>query len=700
MEWTVFRNNLRSRERHVRNNRQGFFHREADEKSLVYWNTGQEVIFDGVDLDYTIDDVFEDNTGFYALGLISDLHGPALVLRGTEPWKDGLIDLWSDFDPDGIGYDQFDANWGDVSVWLSDKELEGQPADIVGHSLGGALAQWIAAEFTADGKKIDEVVTFNSPGISRVSADSFMPDKAGSVTHYIVNGDVVSMAGEAYIPGTVNMASFRDIPSLTNPAGMWDLDKHVLPLLESEVLKAGTTEHRQRATDLTWDYSYTTSDLNAPLFSYTDLDYYRWLLELQLVTLSLSVSVPVTNPLTTIPAALVFRGTTEASREFIGGGLHAAYEIGVWTVDAAENLVLELGERAHDLFEQLPITINENFELTVDNGDPPMLRFDGDLGISLGDDISIDLPSWLGGPFAADYLIDLVELDANGLMDRDHLEVNGQLEVFGGLLTIDGMAALDWDRGELTLSGNANALDGFITAASTIRVGSDLDMVANGNATVRFPDSIPWVGGCEIVGGQFLMNYVHDDSLTNDYVVGWASIGPLRAGLKVRFDGEAEILLGNKLDALAQQAAQPAAERLQVTAERLQDSVPHVKSYQVESETDWVLFAAKWENSSSSARLTLQPPGGEPLAVAEIVADPSMVIVEELTNDRQVLIRVEQPDPGTWSVSVSDSVDLGAVDIVAFIDNASPSVSWRLTGSTSTVGTPPVSPLASTTSTR
>jgi len=165
----------------------------------------QEVWFDGMNLHYVVDRVFKDSSsGLYALGLLSDKYGPALVLRGTE--LTSVRDIWADLDWQGVGYSQFVAGWRMLSDWL---DTLSKPVDIVGHSLGGALAQWIGVAL--GGAKVDQLVTFNSPGISRAYAETFRPGEKTIVTHYIVNGDVVSLAGEAFVAGEVRMASFESL---------------------------------------------------------------------------------------------------------------------------------------------------------------------------------------------------------------------------------------------------------------------------------------------------------------------------------------------------------------------------------------------------------------------------------------------------------------------------------------------------------
>ncbi|HUT09612.1 MAG TPA: hypothetical protein VMY42_03885 [Thermoguttaceae bacterium] len=623
------------------------------------WAKGDQVIFDGEDLGYTVDKVFDGTRGFYGLGLLSDAYGPALVIRGTDLLS--ALDWEANFDSRGVGYRQFTANWSKVSSWLSTLDV---PADIVGHSLGGALGQWIAAAFTSAGGQIDQLVTFNSPGISRTYADRFVPANANQVTHYIVNGDLVSMAGEAFIDGGVNgevkMASFSD----------WNLiNKHLLPLLVPSVLDSDGNR-RYRPSDVSLQ-SYSIDALNSGAYCHTDSDYRAWLLGADVGLKSLAVLQPCVAPLVPVPALLKRRDTTEAARQLVGRALRAidwGKALFKWTVDATGKLVLELGERAHDLCELTTIKVDPHFSLTVDGGQPPMLRFDGGLSIDLGDAINIDLPSWLGGSFTANRLVELVGMDFGGVMDRDHLEVHGQLALLGSLLTVNGTAQLDWRRGELSVGGTLDVLDGFITASNTLRVGAALDLAVQGAAAISIPDAVPWIGGTQIASGQFLLNFVNNLDNSDDFVAAWGSIGRLELGLQVWFDGRRPNLLGaREIDALQQQGAPgvplPADE-----------GTSYSESYVIPPGTDWTLFVAEWEDASASAALELQLPSGTVLSETDIEADPSMTIVAELTNDRRKAVRVDAPEAGTWLVTLSDATDLGAADLAAMVQDSMPSV--------------------------
>ena len=630
------------------------------------WSPGQTLVFDGQDLGYTVERVFSGSSGFYALGLASDTFGPALVIQGTKT----LIDWWADSDPRGVGYEQFARNWKtgqNLFGWLS--SLAGLP-DITGHSLGGAVAQWIAADFTHRGYQIDQLVTFNSPGITNdpannlnliTDASKFVPTRAYGVTHYMVNGDVVSMAGDAFLPGEVRMARFSDL-------SMWDFDKHLLPLTVPTI---GT---RQRPSDLAWDFSVTTGVLSAPGFSYDDLDYNLWVMGLQVALNGLSAAQPWLGPLAAVPAMLMHRGTTEAGRRLIGQALRMVEYAGEWTLVAADRFRLTLQEGVHSLYEAMGLTVHSSFNLSVDGGSPPMLAFDGALGLDLGGPAIINMPSWLGGTFTGDHLIDMVNLDLVGAMDRDRLSVTGELSVLGGLLDATGAAELDWLKGELAVNGTTSIANGFITLDGSLVVRGDLNVLMGGGATVTIPPEVPWFGGIQIADGNFLVNYVPDLDMSNDFLAGWGSIGNLPAlGLRVWFDGRWEIMGAREIGELESPGeSEPAG--APAMAFNATSAAPYGETYTIEPGTDWTLFFVEWDNASPTAQITLQTPSGPVLTEVEIEADPTMALVGELCDDRRKAVRVDTPAAGDWTVTLVDATGLGTVDITALVVDTAPSV--------------------------
>lgn len=210
---------------------------------------------------YQIDRTFDDpGTGFHAIGLISTTPDkpPVLVFRGA----DSPVDDIANADARGAGFNQFEANKQALGNWLTQisqdtaKNPRRLPPDVLGHSLGGALTQLAATEFTST---IGDIVTFNSPGVEQSTVNTFK-QKAGAgknVTHYIVSGDFVSLGGEAFIPGKVVLQTFTN--PIINP--LLVLDKHT----QSGLLTSPPPGLTQ--TEISVD------QLNRPDFTFTDSDY-------------------------------------------------------------------------------------------------------------------------------------------------------------------------------------------------------------------------------------------------------------------------------------------------------------------------------------------------------------------------------------------------------------------------------------------
>ncbi|MEG4405249.1 calcium-binding protein [Microcoleus sp. MON2_D5] len=238
---------------------------ETIAKQLVYIDNNpqsQTLVQTGLSAaGYQIDRTFDDPaTGFHAIGLISTTPDkpPVLVVRGT----DSPVDDLANADQRGAGFNQFEANKQALGNWLTQisqdtaKNPSRLPPDLLGHSLGGAITQLAATEFTST---IGDVVTFNSPGVDQNTVNTFK-QKVGAgknVTHYIVSGDFVSLEGEAFLPGKVVLQTF------TNPI--------IDPLL---VLN----KHNQRGLLTSPPPGLTQTEisvdqLNRPDFTFTDSDY-------------------------------------------------------------------------------------------------------------------------------------------------------------------------------------------------------------------------------------------------------------------------------------------------------------------------------------------------------------------------------------------------------------------------------------------
>ena len=633
-------------------------------RQIAYARVGQAVWVDrsnmpvtyrDMDLGYTVDRVFADpDTGFYALGLQSAAHGPALVFRGTETEsRPGMVmDLFADSDPRGVGYDQFSANWRRVSAWLDAQKAAGKAVDFTGHSLGGALVQWFAAAWTSlspgTGVLIDDIATFNAAGITNALPPSFPPlityasrfdpSRADDVTHYVVNGDIVSMAGQAFIAGRVDMATY---PTLNL------LHKHVLPLLTPRI---GNTD---RPADLQWR-SYATADaLSHPAYGHDDADYRRIVLGLQLAANHAAVAVPALIHLCNIPPLMLERGKTEAARQAIGSFVREFIDALEWTRETASKVRLTFRERSRDLLELTALTFDSDFDLRVEPGPGglPSLRFEGSLGLDVGRHVSVNLPDWLGGSIQSDHLLSLANPDVRGVIDSRGLRVSGRLSVLGGLMVTEGSADFDWRAVALKVTGSSNILNGFVTASSGLSVSSRLAMAMGGTGSVHIPDASPFLGGVTLASGNFRLSFVNNANFGDDFVEVWGNVGVVRLGLRVGFDGAWAVVGGQSL------APVPAGPGLAMVA----GGQAGGQAFRVNAGTDWAMLTAEWENGSPAAELRLTTPDGRILTEAEILSDPSLQIVPELTAPRRRAVLITDPAAGEWSVAVADPTGLGAV---------------------------------------
>jgi hypothetical protein len=137
--------------------------------------------------------------GFF-VGLLMPLQNrpdvaPVLTFKGTTQTSTG--DISSDLDPVAVGFTTFQRHKSEVAGLIDEA---GGKVDVVGHSLGGALAQHCAVSFNSN---IRRVVTFQAAAISGTQALMFkgMKDKPTDVTHHVAKGDLVPMGGMAHLKG-------------------------------------------------------------------------------------------------------------------------------------------------------------------------------------------------------------------------------------------------------------------------------------------------------------------------------------------------------------------------------------------------------------------------------------------------------------------------------------------------------------------
>jgi hypothetical protein len=222
---------------------------------------------------YTLEDPIVTDSGFFAVPIVSDNGEPILAVRGTV----NAADLFTNADPRGVGVGQFEDAMPSLGLWLSNNPN----THVTGHSLGGAQAQLIAAEVSAGNleaaSSVASVTTFNAPGISQNFAERFNTADVSEVRHFVAAGDVVSKAGEAFLPGDVTLYHFDSLigANFENP----------YETINTQILTAHTGHWSQPDMDMRGydDYTlpqgydiypdnFTVDQLNDDNFSYLSIN--------------------------------------------------------------------------------------------------------------------------------------------------------------------------------------------------------------------------------------------------------------------------------------------------------------------------------------------------------------------------------------------------------------------------------------------
>ncbi|MGB6301982.1 MAG: tandem-95 repeat protein, partial [Rivularia sp. (in: cyanobacteria)] len=279
---------------------------------------------------------------------------PVLAVRGTAGWKD----VFDDTNPNGVGYDQFTNNIGDVSDWLkqvsqpekgkNNKPLFDLKPHITGHSLGGALTQWIAGEYLANTNSsfaLGDIVAFNTPAISDAGAKKIDPNRVDSVEINIMSSDVVSLAGDEYPADsnnvTVNLFDYN--LGINGKNSILDFFDNAKAIVSTHSAPMYLNENGKIDKPSTLTKSTITSK-KASSFFFTHLpdpDYFAFLAGITKIP---AIGVP-------LALGLTFRGTTEIGRKglgLVGFGLQTALNTVQNTAQTTRNFVIETAENAYN----------------------------------------------------------------------------------------------------------------------------------------------------------------------------------------------------------------------------------------------------------------------------------------------------------------------------------------------------------------
>ncbi|PSO90765.1 MAG: hypothetical protein BRC48_16900, partial [Cyanobacteria bacterium QS_9_48_30] len=626
-------------------------------KDVAYDNQKEGERFTVEGTEYEIDRVFNDQaTGFYALGLKTvNRNNSILALRGTE--TDKFSDILNDLHPKGIGFNQFKANWlsskpnTDVKSWLNNQ----QTPDLTGHSLGGALSQWIAADYTSQtpqpNSSLGQIVTFNSPGIASnssnvpVSATDYNPELAQSVEHYVTDGDAVSLAGDQFISGQGTLSSFIEPkPSIT--LGL--VNRHLRPV-ETEQAVFGLEKPSFLFNQQSFDIeNLNLVDLRSFAANAIELPGSPWGIkepefEIEAAKNSIRVSGGATLA---IPSGVNVGGSLELS-----GSQLDALNLNQFTVEVS------------DLNKPIANTgaFLQSLSGGVENLAPSakdVIEFLGGVGFTAGPELGNS---------------SLLDLDLDGSVSSDRISGSGEVTLINEhLANGTGEAVLDLREDFISLDTDLELINGAIATSTSFKTDFDYNFTAMGEANVKMPDSLP-MGGTELGAGNVLIEFSNDNDFSNDFIAGWGTVSNPVSFLPSQPD---EIIVGLK---------QPFNSVPEFFGA---EEVPETSSYTVAPETTSLVINANWENPTpDDVPVRVIDEEGNSIEQSDFAAN-NIAVVDELTNDTNKTVVIANPDPGVWDLQIVDDAGLGETEFFATRDTTSPTLD--LTSPSSDVNAPNV----------
>ena len=207
----------------------------AQQNSLSAWGYNAQIDPSNV-VDHNKD------TGLFAIRFEPTAAGekngraPVVAFRGTEPDR-GTRDLQTDLGDEYIGKSEYEPGKADIARLFGRKP--GEKSDVVGYSLGGALAQ---RSLVDNAQNVRSLSTFQAPGIKGSDADAVnaATQKYGiDVNHHFFTNDIVHRGGEKKTDGTYHEYTRGDWAT-----GINSLDAHLSSfLIPSDGGKGTQTAH-------------------------------------------------------------------------------------------------------------------------------------------------------------------------------------------------------------------------------------------------------------------------------------------------------------------------------------------------------------------------------------------------------------------------------------------------------------------------
>ncbi|MFM5997755.1 MAG: hypothetical protein ACKO9U_24805, partial [Dolichospermum sp.] len=102
-------------------------------------------------------------------------------------------------------------------------------------------------------------------------------------------------------------------------------------------------------------------------------------------------------------------------------------------------------------------------------------------------------------------------------------------------------------------------------------------------------------------------------------------------------------------------------------------NIPETSSFEIPSDTPFVILAADWEIPNSNVNVRIKKPDGTFIDEAQFAAN-NIAIVPDFTDDNTRAVVIANPTPGIWDILVVDPNGLGTIDYSAIADSVAPTI--------------------------
>ncbi len=272
------------------------------------------------------------------------------------------------------------------------------------------------------------------------------------------------------------------------------------------------------------------------------------------------------------------------------------------------------------------------------------VTFDGTLTFTLGPDVQLDLPSWLGGG-STDTAAATLTLNAS--ISATDIGGSATLAFVDNIATITGTADINFASHAFTANGSVTLADGVYTGTGNITDSNDdFVLTASGSAQIPFNDITPLLPDVSLATAGLYLNYDTNLAASNNFLDLWGSIslpivGEVTKGVRVGFDGSVSIVNANDLP---------------------QVDPPASATFTVAADAPWIMLGAMWTNSNSNVPFEIVAPDGTTYTQSNLPS--SIGLIAETTNSTQLTVGVQNPEMGNWSLVLPDTDGLGSVSFL------------------------------------